>query len=106
MCIRDRLTRVRNAQLLSLPGLFDTNGAVVAGYAGNWAAGRPLDAITGLPRRYAAVTPAAALKAARQHLDPKQLIVVAVGDQAQVRPQLQKLGRKVELRDADGARKP
>lgn len=100
------LTRVRNAQLLSLPGLFDTNGAVVAGYAGNWAAGRPLDAITGLPRRYAAVTPAAALKAARQHLDPKQVIVVAVGDQAQVRPQLQKLGRKVELRDADGARKP
>jgi zinc protease len=33
------LQRVRNAQLLSLPGLFDTNVAVVAGYAGNWNGG-------------------------------------------------------------------
>ncbi|HEY0953126.1 MAG TPA: pitrilysin family protein [Roseateles sp.] len=96
------LNRVRNAQLLSLPGLFDTNGAVVAGYAGNWSAGQPLATITELPGKYAAVTAAAALKAAQQHLDPKQLIVVAVGDKAKVQPQLQKLGRKVELRDAEG----
>lgn len=96
------LKRVRNAQLLSLPGLFDTNGAVVAGYAGNWSSGQPLSTITELPDKYAAVTSAAALKAAQQHLDPKQLIVVAVGDKAKVQPQLQKLGRKVELRDAEG----
>ncbi|MCY4746201.1 pitrilysin family protein [Pelomonas sp. UHG3] len=96
------LTRVRNAQLLSLPGLFDTNGAVVAGYAGNWAVGRPLSAITALPAQYAAITAADALKAARQHLNPSQLIVVAVGDRAKVLPQLRKLGRQVELRDAEG----
>ncbi|MFN3302643.1 MAG: M16 family metallopeptidase [Roseateles sp.] len=91
------LGRVRNAVLLSLPGQFDTNGAVVAGYAGNWAAGRPLSAITELPGRYAAVTAADALQAAKQHLDPRQLTVVAVGDRAKVQPQLQKLGRKPEL---------
>jgi len=94
------LNRVRNAQLLSLPGLFDTNGAVVAGYAGNWAAGLPLSAITDLPKQYAAVTSATALKAAREHLDPARLIVVAVGDKAKVKPQLEAIGRKVEVRSA------
>ncbi|MFT7722687.1 MAG: pitrilysin family protein [Roseateles sp.] len=96
------LNRVRNAQLLSLPGLFDTNAAVVAGYAGNWSAGQPPSAITDLPRQYAAVTPAAVLKAAREHLDPARLIVVAVGDQAKVRPQLEAIGRTPEIRAADG----
>jgi zinc protease len=96
------LTRVRNAQLLSLPGLFDTNDAVVAGYAGNWAAGLPLSHITALPRQYGAVTAAAALKAAQRHLDPARLIVVAVGDQAQVLAQLRAIGRKAELLGAEG----
>ncbi|MFG6433491.1 M16 family metallopeptidase [Roseateles sp. LYH14W] len=94
------LNRVRNAQLLSLPGLFDTNGAVVAGYAGNWAAGLPLSAITDLPKKYAAVTSATALKAAKEHLDPAQLIVVAVGDKAKVVPQLEAIGRKPESMSA------
>lgn len=88
------LNRVRNAQLLSLPGLFDTNGAVVGGYAGNWSTGQPLSAITELPAKYAAVTSASALKAAQQHLDPARLIVIAVGDQAKVQPQLEALGRR------------
>ena len=96
------LQRVRNAQLLSLPGLFDTNGAVVAGYAANWAAGQPLGAISQLPARYMGVTSATALKAARDHLDPASLIVVAVGDKAKVLPQLQAIGRKAELRDTEG----
>lgn len=96
------LQRVRNAQLLSLPGLFDTNAAVVAGYAGNWSVGQPLGAITALPGRYAAVTAASALKAARDHLDPAQLIVVAVGDKAKVLPQLKAIGREAEERNADG----
>jgi len=100
------LNRVRNAQLLSLPGQFDTNGAVVSGYAGNWAAGLPLDAITALPGKYAAVTSAAAFKAAQQHLDPARLIVVAVGDKAKVQPQFEAIGRKVDVRDAEGKPQP
>ena len=100
------LQRVRNAQLLSLPGLFDTNAAVVAGYGGNWSVGRPLDAIVALPAQYQAVTAASALKAARERLDPAQLIVVAVGDKAKVLPQLQAIGRKPELRDAEGRPQP
>jgi zinc protease len=96
------LGRVRNAQLLSLPGLFDTNAVVVLGYAGNWSSGLPLSTITDLPKQYGAVTAASALKAARQYLDPAQLIVVAVGDKAKVQPQLEAIGRKPELRDTDG----
>jgi zinc protease len=96
------LNRVRNAVLLSLPGQFDTNGAVVAGYAGNWAAGRPLAAITELPKKYAAVTAADALQAAQRHLDPRELIVIGVGDRAKVQPQLENLDRQVEVRDAEG----
>ncbi|CAM3936158.1 M16 family metallopeptidase [Roseateles saccharophilus] len=96
------LGRVRNAQLLSLPGLFDTNGAVVAGYAGNWSAGQPLSAITELPKQYGAVTAASALRAAQRHLDPASLIVVAVGDRAKVLPQLEAIGRKAEVLNAEG----
>jgi zinc protease len=94
------LNRVRNAQLLSLPGLFDTNLAVVSGYAGNWSSGQPLSAITDLPKKYGAVTSATALKAAQAHLDPAQLIVVAVGDKAKIQPQLEAIGRKVEVKSA------
>lgn len=100
------LQRVRNAQLLSLPGLFDTNAAVVAGYGGNWSAGQPLTAITELPGRYSAVTAASALKAARDHLDPAQLIVVAVGDKAKVLPQLKAIGRNAEVRNPEGDTQP
>ncbi|MFG6486386.1 M16 family metallopeptidase [Roseateles sp. BYS78W] len=96
------LNRVRNAQLLSLPGLFDTNVAVVSGYAGNWSSGQPLSAITDLPKQYTAVTSATALKAAREHLDPSQLIVVAVGDKAKVVPQLEAIGRKAEVLNVEG----
>ena len=98
------LSRVRNAQLLSLPGLFDTNGVVVASYASNWALGLPITQITSTPARLNAVSAASAFKAARDHVDPAALIVVAVGDKAKVLPQLEAFGRKpLEMRDTAGA---
>jgi zinc protease len=100
------LTRVRNARLLSLPGSFDTNQAVVGAYAANWTVGRPLTAVVDEPKEIAAVTAAAALKAAHDHLDPRQLIVVAVGDKAKVLPQLEAIGRKAEVRDPEGRPQP
>jgi zinc protease len=42
-------------------------------------------------------------KAAQDHLHPENLIVVAVGDQAKIEPQLEKLNLgPIELRDASG----
>lgn len=100
----DELNRVRNAQLLSLPGLFDTNKVVASSYANNWTWGLPADHIVKLPERLSAVTGATAFKAARQHVDPEQLTVIAVGDKAKVLPQLEALGRgAVEQRDVKGA---
>ncbi len=100
----DELNRVRNAQLLALPGLFDTNSVVASSYASEWAAGMPADSITSLPRKYGAVTASSAYKATRTYVDPASLIVVAVGDKAKVLPQLEALGRKpLEIRDPQGA---
>jgi zinc protease len=97
------LVRVRNAQLLSLPGLFDTNRVVVSSYASNWSLGLAPDAIVKLPAKFAAVSAASAFAAARQHVDSPGLIVVAVGDSAKVLPQLQAWGRQpLEQRDAAG----
>lgn len=98
------LNRVRNAQLLALPGLFDTNRVVASSYASEWAIGQPADSITSLPRKYAAVSAQSAYKAARTHVDPAALIVVAVGDRDKVQPQLEAFGRKpLEIRDTSGA---
>ncbi|WP_343636786.1 pitrilysin family protein [Roseateles sp.] len=98
------LNRVRNAQLLALPGLFDTNRVVASSYASEWAVGMPADSITSLPRKYGAVTAASAYKATRTYVDPAAMIVVAVGDKDKVLPQLEAVGRKpLEIRDPQGA---
>ena len=100
----DELNRVRNAQLLALPGLFDTNRVVASSYASEWAVGAPADSITSLPRKYGAVNASSAYKATKTYVDPAALIVVAVGDKAKVLPQLEAFGRKpLEIRDLQGA---
>ena len=97
------LNRARNAQLLALPGLFDTNLVVADSYANDWVRGLPADSIVQLPRKLAAVTAASALDAAKTLIDPGNLIVVAVGDKAKVLPQLEAWGRKpLEMRDSSG----
>lgn len=97
------LNRVRNSQMLALPGLFDTNSGVAQAYAQDWVRGLPVDSIVKLPGKLAAVSAASALKAAQTYLDPDALIVVAVGDQAKVLPQLESWGRQpLEMRDATG----
>ncbi|WP_231512450.1 pitrilysin family protein [Paucibacter sp. KBW04] len=95
--------RARNAQLLTLPGLLDTNRVVASSFAGFWSRGFGEDYVAQLPARFAAVTPASVLQAAKTHVDADGLIVVAVGDKAKILPQLQAFGRKpLELRDAEG----
>ena len=99
----EELTRVRNAQLLALPGLFATNRAVTDTYANEWARGMSVDSIVKLPGKYTAVTATSAFNAAKTFVDPEALIVVAVGDKAKILPQLEALGRKpIEMRDSSG----
>jgi zinc protease len=99
----DELNRVRNAQLLALPGLFDTNSAVAETYAIEWARGLPVDSIVKRPGKYAGVTAKSAFDAAKTFVNPEALIVVAVGDKSKILPQLEALGRKpLEVRDGSG----
>ena len=103
----DELGRARNAALLSLPGEFDANDAITQRLASAWSLGQPANYYRRWPAHLAGVNAATALAAARQHVVPAQLTVIAVGDLAQVRPQLEALGLgQTEVRDADGRLKP
>ncbi|MCG2586406.1 pitrilysin family protein [Massilia sp. TS11] len=100
------LANARNAQVLSLPGLFETNRAVGASLANVFLYGLDLRYYQGLPQQFATVTAAQAQAAARRYLDPAHLIVVAAGDKKTVLPQLARLRLgPIEERDADGQRK-
>ncbi len=96
-------SRVRNAELLALPGLFDTNQAIVAGYVNDWANGLPPDSIVKLPGKLAAVTPASAFAAAKAYADRPPSSSWRWVTRHKVLPQLQAFGRQpLELRDSAG----
>jgi zinc protease len=97
------MSNARNSQILSLPGRFETNQAIGASLANIFIYDLGLDYYVGLPARYAAVTAKQAQAVAAKYLQPKKMIVIAVGDKASIAAQFKplKLG-PAELRDADG----
>lgn len=97
------LDAARDAQLLSLPGAFETNADIGASLAESFIYGLPLDYYARLPGQLTGVTAAQVQAAARKHLAPERMTVVAVGDRKRLLPQLQALGLgAVEVRDGDG----
>jgi len=101
------LTAARDAQVLSLPGAFETNADIGASLAEIFVYGLPLDYYTRLPGQLSAVTAGQVQAAARKHLVPERMTVVAVGDRKRILPQLQPLGLgSVEVRDSDGRLPP
>ncbi|GAA4020214.1 pitrilysin family protein [Actimicrobium antarcticum] len=97
------LANARNSQILSLPGRFENNQAIGASLANIFVYDLGADYYAGLPKRFAAVTGKQAQAVAARYLTPENLIVIGVGDQASIAPQLDKLRLgPVELRDADG----
>lgn len=97
------LTAARNAQLLSLPGQFETNADIGASLTELFVYGLPPDYYDGLARGLAAVGVDDVQRVARQYLDPDKMVVVAVGERRKILPQLQKLGLgQPEIRDDDG----
>ncbi|MFD1787749.1 M16 family metallopeptidase [Sphingomonas floccifaciens] len=81
----------------SLPGSFETGGALMGALIRMEQYGRPDDYYVKLPARYRALTPAALDQAARAAIDPSKLTWVVVGDAAKVKPQLDTLGIPVEV---------
>ena len=63
----------------------------------------PLDFFERLPARIEAMSAGLLLEVTRRHLDPARMIVVAVGDRAEIEPQIAELGLgSITFRDADG----
>jgi len=97
------LDTARDAQVLSLPGAFETNADIGASMADIFIYGLPLDYYARLPGQLSAVTAAQVQAAARKYLGPDKMKVIAVGDRKRILPQLQTLGLgTVEVRDSDG----
>jgi zinc protease len=97
------LAGARNSQVLSLPGQFETNSGIGASLAEIYVFDLPLDYYRGLPAQFARVSTQDVLAAARKYLAPEQMIVVAVGDQSKIAPQLKMLKlAPSEVRDTDG----
>ncbi|MDB5704544.1 MAG: insulinase family protein [Sphingomonas bacterium] len=81
----------------SLPGNFETSGAVLSGMQANNLYKRPDDYYATLPQAYHALQAPQLDAAARAAIDPSKLIWVVVGDAKTVRPQLDSLGLPVEV---------
>jgi len=96
----EELQRAINNNTLSLPGNFETSGAVLNAIQTNAVLGRPDTYQTTLATRYRAVDRDAATAAVKRAVDPAKLSWVVVGDASVVEPQLARLGMPVEVRRA------
>ena len=96
----------REALARSLPGLFETSLGAVSTVGNQYVYGLGLDYYAKYPQQLNAVSVGSVQDAAKRYLVPGRFIVVAVGDQAKIHTQLQKLGLgPTETRDADGTLK-
>jgi zinc protease len=104
--VDDELALARDSLVRSLPGEFETSRRVVSSYANVYTYDLGLDYFTKYPQQIGAVTAQNVKDVTQRYLVPEKMIVVAVGDRAQIEPQLKglKLGA-IEYRDADGNRK-
>ena len=91
------LTQVVNSNTRSLPGDFETAGAVLGAIERNYVFERPDDYQEKIAARYRALT-LAEVNAAVPALSPDGLTWVVVGDRKQVEPQLTQLKLPVEFR--------
>lgn len=97
------LKLAQDSQMRSLPGQFETAKGTSQRMGNLFIYKLPDNYFATLPERFAAVTPQQAEKAAVDHIHPKQMIVVAVGDRAKIEPGLKELNLgPIEYRDAMG----
>ena len=96
----------RDALVRSLPANFETSAGTAGSVSDLYTYDLGLDFYAKFPAAVEAVSTASVQAAARAHLHPNTMIVVAVGDRAAIEPGLKKLGLGAEeLRNADGSLK-
>jgi zinc protease len=97
------LKEAKDARVQSLPGQFETTGAIAGSMGSIFLYDRPLDYYATLPAKYRAVTAEDVARVAKEDLHPDHLIIVTAGDRSKIEQQLKdaNLG-PVEVRDING----
>ena len=97
------LERVKKTEVLSLPGRWETAGAVAAALGESVRFGLPDDYWPGYAAAVGAVTLHDVDRAARTWIRPDRQVFVVVGDRAKTEAALKKLGfSEIRSIDADG----
>jgi zinc protease len=97
------LTAAKDARIQSLPGAFETDGAIAGSMGSLFLYNRPLDYYATLPAKYRAITAADVARVATADIHPDNLIIVAAGDRAKIEQQLKDANvGPVEVRDING----
>jgi len=95
----EELSRTIANRVNALPGQFETSNAVLSAMISNDLYDRPTNYQESLAAKYRSYTAASLDKAIRGAVDPGGFVWVVVGDAAKVKPQLDKLGIPVEVRE-------
>lgn len=97
------LDKVVKNNVRSLPGQFETAGAVLSSMMSNQQFGRSDDYVPGLKKRYESLNLENIQSAAEEVLNPDKLIWLIVGDRAKIESQLSELNLgDIEVMDTDG----
>jgi zinc protease len=95
------LQRVTEGNIRGLPNRFQTNAQVLNALTTNQRLGRPDDYYATLATRYRQIDAARIDAAARQYLQPGNMVIVVVGDRKEIDAQLKTLGMPVEYLAVD-----
>lgn len=94
---------VKKSNALSLPGQWETGGAVLASISELVEFGLPMNYWSQYATALENLTPAQVNQAAEAYLQPDNLVFVVVGDRSVIEPPLKKLGfDRIQLLNADG----
>jgi zinc protease len=99
----EELERNKNNQILSLPGQWETNGAVAESIIDMVTYGLPEDHFQTYPGKVRSLGLGQVTKAAKDVLKPDNIVWIVVGDRAKIEEPVRKLGLgEIRLIDADG----
>ena len=101
----EELQNAKNRYSLALPGYFQTVGGIASMYSKVFTFDLPLDYYRELPGKLAAVSVADVRMAAQKYLHPDTMVILVVGDKAQVAGELPKLNRG-DLQELDSTGDP
>jgi len=99
----EELRAAKESSIRSLPGDFETAGAIANAISSIFVYDYPLDHYAALPAKFEAITQADIVRVAKEYLHPDQLIVLAAGDRSRIEAPLTDAGvGPVEVRDING----